>query len=524
MQVYSVRYIHIYIIMQVSLVIDIGRLYGCIEHHDPLCTWLDHRGMYCDDDAASPPAASEKKMGFLLQQEGAVDAGSSWDRTVSLLEARCPFIRNPEVIYEGIAYRPIALVRRERLRANPPFASAPFAPYVVVQMAERCTRFVSTGFALAQFALRKLGITENGVVGGGVGGGGGVVIRRDGSTRTCSRCLSDAAASLVANALQWKRWHRYVADGRADDLVPGSRLEMCPNMKSGLAATATRASYLRGVAQATGEITQVYRCGVEVRARAWSLGARCFQDMRGLVETGALTLPVGAYEIVRANSERTERELALLHRTTLRRIADRLRRKCGSGVWFGTDFETIDDGRGHFWIFMISTIAVRSGETRMRTETMVSLTRREQRRVLRAWQAWMEDEAAAAGSGGAPLRVLHWAPAEPTFLRRVGATIPRIEWVDVCAMLKQERFAIRGCFGYKLKDVGRVFHALGRTGCTWATDDDAIADGRTAMYAAIAYYNDRRSDDVLARIQAYNRDDVQIMHDIVAWFITNGAR
>jgi hypothetical protein len=343
----------------------------------------------------------------------------------------------------------------------------------------------------------------------------------------------ESVASTLAAAVEWYARVQQDVTSPTPSLEPFSVLEMCPLLTGSLSVSPERAAYVRSLLCAARDVTLVYRCGRRLRSELWALGGRTYDDALRLHNEGVLELPRCAPEIIAANAPPGGSALSQPLPTTaiFGDVAEGAAQTLGrsivdADVWVATDFETLQDDDGTFWIFMIASLAHgKDGAVRSQVHTMAALDEAEQRRVLREWFEWLE---ACSGKGGGALpTVVHWAPAEPLFLRKVLARrsasdplheqLGRVEWLDVCRVFTDSRLAVRGCFDYKLKSVAKALHAAGKLERTWEESD--VMNGLDAMHAAKRHYASsqtrKRLRDGLSTVQHYNEMDTRVLHDIV---------
>jgi hypothetical protein len=370
-------------------------------------------------------------------------------------------------------------------------------------------------------------------------------------------------ACAYADALAW---YRRMATN-SPQLVPGSVIEMCANRK----APNTRwASALHQIARETDEMTQLYYCGFQTRQKAWDdHGARTYHDLLKLGDT--LSLPPVVSAIVWSNHRDNRSPTISPRRLKLpkhRAFIAEVRR----GPWFSVDFETIRvpytftaatsprttaaaaEG-GSLFIFMITACFVSPAASattmgpvhhKMRSWRMRCLTADEQWRVLQEWMTWMR-EMIGAETALSTVPIVHWAPAEPRFLRQVlegvatgiGTTpvadaedaalrtaLRQLRWEDVLAIFLAEPIVVPGSFDFKLKHIARALHALHKITHSW---DDDVTNGLQAMQMAYGCYQHPHPHPhqhqrtsiarTFANIQRYNENDTRVLLDIVCFLI-----
>ncbi len=136
----------------------------------------------------------------------------------------------------------------------------------------------------------------------------------------------------------------------------------------------------------------------------------------------------------------------------------------------------------------------------------------------------------------------HWSPAELIQLRRAAKAygslvtdfLAEAQFIDLCAVLKNNKVGIPGAFGYGLKSVAKSLHGLGKIESTWEEN----MNGADAMVAAwyLKYRSDheqhglieperilanpdrkpqKKADALAKEIIIYNYYDCKVMDEIV---------
>lgn len=303
---------------------------------------------------------------------------------------------------------------------------------------------------------------------------------------------------------------------------------MTPNMHA--ATSGPWDATLRSIAEATGEMTQLYYCSQSMKRRAFAQGRRSFHDLHAYPELTALQA-----RIVWANHP-DNCGGARVQPRRLRRdgAAARQLRELARAPWFATDFETVlTTAPSRQWIFMIATTLYIPAQRRSIEHhvTLRNLTEDEQDSLIQEWLAWVERQAHDHHMTRVPM--LHWSSAEPRFLAKLrtqrgrphdDATERRcaaLQWVDVLDMFKGEEIVVAGALDYKLKSIAKALHRLGKISTSW---EDTLQSGYAATQLAQHVYAARRTrqqhEDALADIRKYNRVDTQVLVEIVQFLQT----
>jgi hypothetical protein len=92
-----------------------------------------------------------------------------------------------------------------------------------------------------------------------------------------------------------------------------------------------------------------------------------------------------------------------------------------------------------------------------------------------------------------------------------------VNWVDLCKYFEKTPITIKGCYNFKLKNVGNALFAHGIIDTKWETN---TCDGFTAMLEAINIYksgkcidNDANYKDIIK----YNEIDCKVMWEILKY-------
>lgn len=218
-----------------------------------------------------------------------------------------------------------------------------------------------------------------------------------------------------------------------------------------------------------------------------------------------------------------------------------------SPVEFYVDFETVSSINDHFTdvtkqggkalIFQIGCLwrDPKSRKWNFRQWTTNRLTGQEEIRIINEWVAAMDAVARVAGTTLAKCRVIHWSPAEVSFLEKAynsararntangKAKWPELPWFDFLTLvIRKAPVNVRGAFNFGLKSVAKSMHKAGLIKTSWA--DGGATDGLGAMTGAWACDKAARANncsmndiDLMSEIAHYNEVDVRVMAEIVDW-------
>jgi predicted RecB family nuclease len=208
---------------------------------------------------------------------------------------------------------------------------------------------------------------------------------------------------------------------------------------------------------------------------------------------------------------------------------------------FYVDFETVTDMNDDFLnipmkggqplIFMIGCGYVEAGAWRYRCFITDSLTERDEAVIIDEWIAHMEAVRKRLAPGITAPRVIHWSPAEVSFLETAyNAAAQRHperqwsspHWFDFLKnVIKEEPVVVRGAMGFGLKAIAKALHQHALIGTRWA---DGPVDGLGAMVGAWWCAQEAaelgramHELDLMHEIEEYNEVDCKVMMEIVQY-------
>ena len=273
------------------------------------------------------------------------------------------------------------------------------------------------------------------------------------------------------------------------------------------------------IADQTGEITQVWYCGVKQRENALRAGVTSWRDPRCsaslLGVRGEQTSTVVNHIL---NINRSSEQFY---------IPDGFRMPRFSNEIF-VDFETVNsvhfnpvtDARSFTLVFMIGVYH----RDRYFNFTADSLTLESEKNILAAFHLLLSE---IQEQNQDQVTALHWAPIERTLYseleQRHGLSFP-LEWYDLCSLFKTEPIVVRGAFNFTLKSITRALNCHGLINCKY--DTESLSDGLSAMISAVKYYKSDQAapgDQTLAKISEYNRIDCLALSEITKFLrrVTN---
>lgn len=304
-------------------------------------------------------------------------------------------------------------------------------------------------------------------------------------------------------------------------------------------AKADSAPWSNAVAQIlakTEDLTQLYWVGVEKRRQANRAGITRWTDPAvtpASVGVGGGTMAPRLQALLDVNRDH---DGAPLRPTRVQASRDEW--ITPPPVEFFVDFETVsslDDDfakiperGGQELIFMIGCGHIEDGEWRFQCFITPDLGEPEEARIIDEWIAHMHEVRDRLAPGMDP-RVIHWSPAEETWLetawyaavkRHPEKNWPHPNWFDfLTRVVQQEPVVVRGAHGFGLKAVTKAMHALDLIDIDW---DDGPTDGLGAMVGAWWCAHEAKRLGVLMfdlelmrQIRAYNEVDCRAMMEII---------
>jgi hypothetical protein len=212
---------------------------------------------------------------------------------------------------------------------------------------------------------------------------------------------------------------------------------------------------------------------------------------------------------------------------------------------FYVDFETVTDLNDDFrnipmkggqpLIFMVGCGHVEAGAWQYRCFITGSLTETDEATIIDEWTAHMEAVRQRLAPGLIQPRVIHWSPAEVSFLetaynaatqRHPERQWPSLNWFDFLKnVIKEEPVVVRGAMSFGLKAIAKALHQHGLIETRWA---DGPVDGLGAMVGAWWCATEAaelgramHELDLMHEIQEYNEVDCKVMMEIVHYLRAN---
>lgn len=316
------------------------------------------------------------------------------------------------------------------------------------------------------------------------------------------------------------------------DWNPGSRSELYPNMA--VDAYEFQAEKER-IAKELGEITMLWKCGISHREKALAKRVKSWKDRRLCAETmgikGEIQGPT-VDAIIRANRDGKCTGVSL-PKGTAREVF--------------VDFETFPDifctdvpeSKKTDTIFMIGIyylpICATRGKNEIQQEyvythfTVKDLSLEEEYRIMNEFAEFVK-------MLGNPIlwywsaEQRFWSSGEERHYKRLEGT-PEAEkivedwclknqWVDLCTILRENKVALPGAFGFGLKEIAL---ALYNRGVIKTNLDTEVNNGQDASIIAYNRYKELGTvspytDAVINEIAKYNHFDVKVLQEILQYY------
>ena len=277
--------------------------------------------------------------------------------------------------------------------------------------------------------------------------------------------------------------------------------------------------------------------GAKLRSPALVKGLERWSDVRVTPESIGVTGPV-ARRILESVLDVNRNEGPPVRPAHVSAAESEWRKE--SDVEFFVDFETVSDLNDDFsqfprrggqpMIFMVGCGHIEKGLWQFRCFIADRLDEASEARALDAWFRHMKDTSARLG-GEMPVgpRVFHWSGAEESTLETAyNAAVarhpergwPHPNWFDLLGRVaKKEPVAVKGAFGFGLKEVAKTLHAHGLIETSW---EDSQVDGLGAMVGAWRCDEEARrkgirlaDTELMAEIEEYNEVDCRVMWEIL---------
>jgi len=373
---------------------------------------------------------------------------------------------------------------------------------------------------------------------------------------------SDIDSDVEAKTAKGIKWVRELTEnGDEWNILPvPSRNELYPNM----CRTSGYEKQKEKIADAIGEITSMWYCGVKERERAFEAGVKSWRDKKFKSSLIGFKNDRGATLDAILNINRQTKDLI-----RPKRISKNVHILEPDRKEYFVDFETVSDIFTDFSklpesprMGMIFLIGVhwkvgedeqdeKEGEDEQARDAFTldplpeerkqwrykyflaqSLTVTEEKRI-------MDEFIDLVGSDSI---LYHWSFAEKTewnrAVVRVGASVAdeartgvvkkyndiNINWCDLCEVFKSEPIVLKGCYKFSLKNVASIMkkHGLIKLGWNSETQNGLDAMVRSWNSYKKCQHEDSIADDpIIQDVIKYNRTDCEILGEILEYLRKN---
>ena len=343
-------------------------------------------------------------------------------------------------------------------------------------------------------------------------------------------------AEIAAAAVQWARTVKTA--GAAWQVLPQPSVpELYPNGSN--LADAPWHNAKRRIASELEELTQLWWVSAKGRRQAHEAAIFRWTDPRVTPERVGVTNASTAATLARILSVNRDADGPSVQPPRIG--ASREEWHPTPPLEFYVDFETVSDLADDFsrlperggqpLVFMIGCGHLEAGTWHFESFVVDALTEPEEARVIDAWLAHMEQVRCRLAPALAAPRLIHWSPAEVSFLERAYNSAkarqhrpdwPSPNWFDfLTKVVRAEPVVVRGTLGFGLKAVAKAMHAHGLIETLWG---DGPTDGLGAMVGAWWCAEESRRTGVPMRrlelmqdIMCYNEVDCRVLMEIVRY-------
>jgi hypothetical protein len=199
------------------------------------------------------------------------------------------------------------------------------------------------------------------------------------------------------------------------------------------------------------------------------------------------------------------------------------------------DFSKLPNRGGQTLIFMVGCGHIEEDEWRFSSFVADALETADEASIIDQWITHMGDVAKRLMKDGGEPKVIHWSPAESSFLESSFTSVksrhpdknwPTIHWYDFLSkVVRTEPVVVRGSLGFGLKSVAKAMKRQGLIETTW---DDSPLDGLGAMVGAWWCADQAKESGsslsdipLMQEIARYNEVDCRVMMEIVNYLRAN---
>ena len=265
----------------------------------------------------------------------------------------------------------------------------------------------------------------------------------------------------------------------------------------------------KDLASMSGEITEIWQCGVEQRKRAHDMGIYSWRDPRLTAEV--MDIPMAYRQNVNSILKVNRGETGVFH-------PQRLANRIPDGPEMFVDFETLHDTfdieqplLNPECIFLIG-VYYQKKYKQFRVNTLSPHDERDM--ILSFYQFWVEC--------GKPQCWFWYAETElwKRALQRHSIVFPEpVKWVDLYDLIRRESFVVKGCKSFKLKHYISSLSSLSLIPVS--APPETCASGLEAMVIAWKYYKEPRTSKIdiqMNDVIYYNQFDCEALYHVLTFF------
>jgi len=258
------------------------------------------------------------------------------------------------------------------------------------------------------------------------------------------------------------------------------------------------------LASMSGEITEIWQCGVEQRKRAHEKGIYSWRDPRLTAEV--MDIPLAYRQNVDSILKVNRGEMGMYH-------PSKLVNKIQDGPEMFVDFETLHDTfdiqqplNNPECIFLIG-VYYNNKYTQFRVNTLED----EREVIMSFYQFWTDC--------GKPRCWFWYAETElwKRALQRHSIVLPEeVKWVDLYDIMRRESFVVKGCKSFKLKHYISSLSSMSLIPVSMPPE--TCGSGLEAMVIAWKYYKEPRTaktEEQMNDVISYNQFDCKALFYIV---------
>ena len=279
------------------------------------------------------------------------------------------------------------------------------------------------------------------------------------------------------------------------------------------------------LAEAIGEITLLYQCGIMNREIGFNNGIRSLNDKRCSSES--LGFVKGAHKRRIDRILETNHSECMVLPLLIRNDKFNWHHINDSSMEFYCDFETINlefiGGNNTQYVFMIGIGYIENDNFNFKCFVAENTSEREERRIFMDCINFMKIKSKELNFNN--YHMIHWNNTERTITKKVldrYGLKDKLNFIDLLDLFMniEEPIGVKGAYNYKLKTIGTSLNKLGLIDIKW--NEDECDNGLDAMYRALDLYErDNVNGREMKQIIDYNEIDCRVLYDIISYLRLN---